>query len=123
MNPAVELARSLSALVDEEFEALKARDLDRFERLQPAKLNLLEKLSEFGSPVGDAPGLPPEAIDLIRRARDAHRRNETLMQHQLDALRGALQALTADSSLDPVEVYDRLGNVQGRRGGRGYRDA
>jgi hypothetical protein len=120
MSDLPDLARSLLALLEEEFAALKRRDLDEFERLQPIKVNLLTELNAQASGVTQSASLPPEALALLRQSRDAHRRNETLMQHQLAAIRGALQALTANASLQSVEVYDKLGNVQSKRTGRGY---
>jgi flagellar biosynthesis/type III secretory pathway chaperone len=120
MSEPLDLARSLLALLDEEFEALKRRDLERFESFQPVKIQLLNQLT---ARVAEQPGreaMSSETQDLLRQARDAHRRNETLIQHQLAAIRGALQALTASAALQSVEVYDKLGHVQTRRSGRGY---
>jgi hypothetical protein len=120
MSEPLDLAHSLLALLEEEFEALKRRDLERFESFQPSKIQLLNELNARVSAQPEGQGVPPQALALLRQARDAHRRNETLIQHQLAAIRGALQALTANATLQSVEVYDKLGHVQARRSGRGY---
>ena len=67
--------------------------------------------------------LPEELPTALRACQQAHRRNETLVHHQLAAVRGALGALTADSALQSVEVYDRMGQMSARRRGRGSSDA
>ena len=124
----ITLAASLRDILEEEFEALRARDLDHFERLQPGKSSLLERLaaavdaSRATTTAPDA-SLAPEFQSIILQCRDAHRRNQTLIQHQLAAIRGTLQALTAGGATDSVEVYDRLGTVRSRLRGRGYSDA
>jgi flagellar biosynthesis/type III secretory pathway chaperone len=125
IEQAMALARSLADTLEEEFTALKARDIARVERLQPGKAHLLESLAALAGPPGGrtAVGEDPDLRDLLRQCQQAHRRNETLVQHQLAAVRGALGALTADSALQSVEVYDRLGQISARRRGRGYSDA
>lgn len=124
MSDPVQFAQSLLQLLEAEFEALKTQNLDRFEQLQADKTRLLDQLAQ--SQVPDQ--TPPTQAwldfqDTVARCRDAHRRNETLMQHQLNAIRGTLQALRADAGLESVEVYDKLGHMHTRLGGRGYQEA
>lgn len=123
--PATELpglSQKLLDLLEQEFESLRRRDLAYFERLQPGKAELMERLSALVAQVrgaaADAP-LEPQTEALLVQCRDAHRRNETLLRRQLEAVRGALQALSAGSPLQGVEVYDRLGQIRGRASGRG----
>jgi len=99
-HDAMTLARSLKQMLDQEFEALKARDIVRFETLQTEKTNLLALISAAAGP--DASRLPAGATredfkDLVARCRDALRRNECLVSHQLASIRGALNTLTAGS--------------------------
>jgi flagellar biosynthesis/type III secretory pathway chaperone len=124
-DQALALARSLADTLEDEFTALKARDIAQVERLQPGKAHLLESIAALAGPPGarTAAGDDPDLRDLLRACQQAHRRNETLVQHQLAAVRGALGALTADSALQSVEVYDRMGQMSARRRGRGYSDA
>lgn len=116
------LGQKLLEMLEQEFESLRRRDLAYFERLQPGKTELMEQLSALVAQVrgaaADAP-LEPQTEALLVQCRDAHRRNETLLRRQLEAVRGALQALSAGSPLQGVEVYDRLGQIRGRASGRG----
>ncbi len=116
----------LHQTLEQEFEALKRRDLGFFERLQPTKEGLLDQLSGWqtqhqGTEL--ALGQDTECREWLMRCRDAHRRNETLLQRQLEAVRGALQALSASTSLQGVEIYDRLGQMRGRGPRRGIAEA
>jgi flagellar biosynthesis/type III secretory pathway chaperone len=117
------LGQKLLEVLDQEFESLRRRDLAYFERLQPGKVDLMEQLSSAVQRTreGDAgtAHLDTPTEQLLVRCRDAHRRNETLLRRQLEAVRGALQALSAGSPLQGVEVYDRLGQLRGRASGRG----
>lgn len=111
-------AQDLLLVLNQEFDALKIQDLAQFEALQAGKAALLARLE----------GVAPEAIsedvrDTLMQCRDAHRRNETLIQHQLVAIRGTLQSLTATHATETVDVYDRLGHVRSGTLGRGYNDA
>ncbi len=111
----------LKDLLEEEFTALKSRDLPSFESLQPVKATLLTELSaavevqtdrlgEEGSP-GVLSAWEAFRFNMLE-CRDLHRRNELLILRKRDAVRGALQALMGGAeSASSVEVYDRLGRV------------
>jgi flagellar biosynthesis/type III secretory pathway chaperone len=125
-NGALALLGQLLDSLEQEFEALKRRDLGYFERLQGPKSALLERLSSWQDEQGQAAAVLAEGTecrDLLLRCRDAHRRNETLLHRHLEAVRGALQALSAGTSLQGVEVYDRLGQMRGRGARRGIAEA
>lgn len=125
-GPVLDLLTRLSESLDQEFEALKRRDLGHFERLQPAKLGLLEQLSALREELGSVATLLTRdqgCHELLIRCRDAHRRNETLLQRHLEAVRGALRALSVDAPLQSVEIYDRLGQMRGRNSRRGIAEA
>lgn len=116
-------ATRLLTLIDAEFEALKKQDLTVFEAIQPEKVQLLDQLGDVAQRIeqgtlGD--GAQEEWADfkeLVRRCRDGHRRNETLISRQLMTIRSALQALSGAHGPDSVEMYDRLGQLtqSGRR--------
>lgn len=120
---ALALGQGLLEMLEQEFESLRRRDLPYFERLQPGKADLMERLSTAVQHArrvdASATGLDAQTEEVLLRCRDAHRRNETLLRRQLEAVRGALQALSAGSPLQGVEVYDRLGQIRGRAPGRG----
>lgn len=109
------LATQLEALLEAEFESLRAGAMDGIEDLQARKLVLLEQMSQV------APGqlvkeddLPAEWLGFAQKARTCrqlHQRNEMLVTRKLDAVRGALAALqvSAEGLID--ETYDRKGRL------------
>jgi flagellar biosynthesis/type III secretory pathway chaperone len=123
---AMAYGNALHGLLEKEFDALKAQELDRFESLQPEKMQIFEVLAQL------IPREEPEQTferpewqgfrELIADCRDLHRRNEVLMSRKLDAIRGALHTLRGADPTAPVEVYDRLGRMSRMRGGRGYEE-
>jgi flagellar biosynthesis/type III secretory pathway chaperone len=125
---ALALVDQLEALLEQEFEALKAQDLDLFEQLLEQKNGLLEQLSSLSGvrQPEDADQLGSEWDAFKARmveCRDMHRRNEILIVRKLDAIRGTLQSLVIDDPASSVEVYDRLGKINRLRRRRGYSDA
>ncbi len=116
-------ATRLLSLMDAEFEALKKQDLTSFEALQPEKMQLLEQLGDVAKRIEQGTlgehgqGEWADFKELVRRCRDGHRRNETLITRQLTTIRAALQALSGAQGPDSLEMYDRLGQLtqSGRR--------
>ena len=135
---AMALVRRLRALLDDEFEALKAQDLEWFERMQPTKLELLQSLASAVPPestataAGDSANAAQlalqmqqwdEFVALMNECREAHRRNDVLIRSKLEAIRGTLRMLQSADESSSVDIYDRLGRVGGGPRGRGYQDA
>ena len=123
-NQASDIADQLLALLDQEFEHLKTQDLNAFEALQPQKTSLLGALSQLNLPE------PADASDpwngfrsRIAECKDRHRRNEILLQRKLDAIKAALRTLQGPDPLNAVEVYDRMGRLNGPKRGRGLGQA
>lgn len=119
---AQEQCARLKQLLEEEFEVLRGRNLDVFERLQPVKAALLSALTEAAESLqarlSQTTVDPSELLawDRFRLAmlecRDLHRRNEILILRKRDAIEGALQALLGNREpTASVDVYDRLGRV------------
>lgn len=118
---AIERAGALRRLLDEEFEALRAQDLDRFQRLQDLKSELLASLAraveacrfyvEQAQPSHDVGASWEMFRQDMMSCRELHRRNELLILRKRDAARGALLALVGGDRSASVEVYDRLGRV------------
>ena len=122
------LALSLEQMLEQEFEHLKAQNLDAFDAGQSEKNVLLQELTHLAGITGpdSADALGPEWDDFkdqMAHCRDLHRRNEVLITRKIDAIRGALQSLQADDPSSSVEIYDRLGKVSRLRKGRGYNEA
>ena len=125
---ALALVNGLEVLLEQEFDALKSQDLDRFEQLLEQKNDLLEQLSNLSGvrQPDDADRLGSEWDAFKARmveCRDMHRRNEILIVRKLDAIRGTLQSMVIDDPASSVEVYDRLGKINRLRRRRGYSDA
>jgi len=116
----------LEQLLEQEFDALKAQELDRFEALVQSKTDVLQQLGRITGvqDKADADQLD-QAWDGFRAqmnsCRQLHQRNEILLIHKLDAIRGALDSLQMSDPTSSLEVYDRLGKVRrARRSSRGY---
>lgn len=125
-DQAMAVAEQLHGLLQQEFESLKGRDLDAFEALQPAKTERLGQLDAWAQQArADGEQHPQWTLvqDRVAQCLADHRRNENLLNRQLLATRGALQALQSAQGVSSVELYDRLGQVAQRGGARGYSDA
>lgn len=122
---ALPVAEQLQQLLELEFEALKAQDLDRFEHLQTAKTDLLSELARLcpDSEVLQAHADWQDLKEVLVNCRDLHRRNAMLIERKLDAIRGALRSLSAGNASSPVEVYDRLGKMSRFSKSRGVNEA
>ena len=109
-------AARLADLLALEFEVLKARDMVGFEALQEERIQLLERLAQVAQWVAGLDSVPVVwqnlQVDLLQCKQD-HLRNIQLLQRQLQAVKGALQALQGESSAT-VDLYDRLGQVSRR---------
>ena len=130
LGQALALAKTLQDMLEQEFEHLKAQNLDAFEASQAAKNELLQQLAELagidGPDAADALGPQWDGFkEHMAHCRDMHRRNEVLIVRKIDAFRGALQSLQVHDPTSSVVIFDRLGKVSRgqRRGGRGYADA
>ena len=109
-------SEALAECLEQEFEALKQRDLDAFEAIQPRKTTALESLgtlAEWCSRLEPAPEVWQGLRPLLLQCRENHLRNIQLLQRQLEAVRGTLQALQGESAV-AVDLYDRSGQVSRR---------
>lgn len=120
---APEQVARLSAILGLEFEALKVRDLTAFEALQDEKnqvLQSLAQLAEWAAPQNPVPSAWQQLQDSLRQSKQDHLRNIQLLQRQLQAVKGALQALQGESAAPAVDLYDRMGQIARRPGAWGY---
>ena len=130
LEQALVLVQTLDELLEQEFEHLKAQNLDAFEASQTSKNELLQQLAQLAGIHGpeSADALGPEwdgFKEHMAHCRDMHRRNEVLIVRKIDAIRGALQSMQVQDPTSSVEIYDRLGKVSrgGRHRGHGYAEA
>ncbi len=123
----IQHALALKDLLEQEFEALRAQDLDAFEAMQPRKVDIFDTLHAL-TRVGTPQSLLDDADwdgfkQIIMDCRELHRRNEVLISRKLDAIRGTLNTLLGVDQTASVEVYDRLGRMSRGRRGRGFEEA
>lgn len=109
-------AQRLADFLQQEFECLKLRDMGAFEALQPAKTEELEQLSllaQWCSQLQPVPAAWQALHGTLAQSRQDHLRNIQLLQRQLQAVRGALQAMQGEAA-PAVDIYDRSGQVSRR---------
>lgn len=121
---AIQSAEQLAQILDQEFEALKAQNLDAFEQLQGQKVSLISNLAHVSPPLPGQEATQWAGLqEIILGCRDRHRRNSLLIQRKLDAIRAALKTLQGADPASSVEVYDRLGRLGGARRRSAYAQA
>lgn len=128
---AIRHAVRLRAILDDEFQALSSNQLDTFENLQPIKSELLSLLTVIVQQAADCKpegsALAPDWQDFrdhMQSCREAHLRNELLIRSRLDTIRGTLRILQNSADMDAAcQIYDRMGRISDRYGGKRYADA
>lgn len=111
----LDTARRLQRLLEQEFDALRNRDLAQLEKLTETREALLTQLLYFRRTQESQWKAPPfeAARTLVAECQDLHKRNELLLARQLDGIRRTLGALQKSS--DDEDLYDRLGQLARRR--------
>jgi hypothetical protein len=115
-------ASRLGALLQLEFEALKSRDLAAFDALQVERGEVLTRLAQVADVVSAQVPVPDwwdAVLPGLAQCKQDHLRNIQLLQRQMQAVKGALQALQGESAVS-VDLYDRLGQVSRRQGVGAY---
>ncbi len=115
-------ADRLAALLQSEFDALKSRDLAAFDALQSERSEVLTRLAQVADVVSAQDPVPAwwEALlPALAQCKQDHLRNIQLLQRQMQAVKGALQALQGETAVS-VDLYDRLGQVSRRQGVGAY---
>lgn len=118
-------AARLGELLALEFEFLKSRDMGGFEALQAERNPLLARLAwvaQWAAAQDPAPQFWQDLQPGLQQCKQDHLRNIQLLQRQLQAVKGALQALQGESAVT-VDLYDRLGQVSRRSAINPYLDA
>ena len=119
---APESALRLAEILSLEFEALKTRDLAAFEAFQAEKTLLLEGLAvtaQWAASQNPLPVVWQQIQESLQQCKQDHLRNIQLLQRQLQAVKGALQALQGESA-PTVDLYNRMGQLARRQGALGY---
>ena len=119
---AQEDADRLSTLLQSEFDALKSRDLTAFDALQSERGEVLTRLAQVADLVSAQAPVPDwwqALLPGLAQCKQDHLRNIQLLQRQMQAVKGALQALQGETAVS-VDLYDRLGQVSRRQGAVAY---
>ena len=122
IDAAQEDAARLAALLQLEFEALKSRDLAAFDALQLERGEVLTRLARVADVVSAQDPVPAwweAALPGLAQCKQDHLRNIQLLQRQMQAVKGALQALQGEAAVSG-DLYDRLGQVSRRHGVGAY---
>lgn len=118
---------ALKELLVDEFEALQAKDLARFEALQSNKVDILsylaaqnlnaslKALSDGESSIQNDLINLDKVLDLLDECKKLHLRNEIFINRKLDSIRSALKIIQSPGASASVDVYDRLGKIRSRR--------
>jgi len=126
-DDATRFANELLALLQKEFEALKSQNLPEIELIQDKKLPILEYLSteSIKSCLSDTEGKPDWETfkSIINECKNAHRRNEILVNRRIESIKGALTAVTGRNSDDELEMYDKLGKLSQKKNSKGILEA
>lgn len=123
---------ALSGILNVEFEAIKAQDMEQLDRIQGDKESALLQLSDgrFQAIMSaleqqqahhDTAHLVDKWQDLIGAAETSRNhlvRNQVLIQRKLLVLREALQSLYQTDSSQGLQLYNRLGKLAGEPGVR-----
>ena len=118
IDAAQEDASRLGALLQLECEALKSRDLAAFDALQVERGEVLTRLAQVADVVSAQVPVPAwwdALMPGLTQCKQDHLRNIQLLQRQMQAVKGALQALQGEHAVS-VDLYDRLGQVSRRQG-------
>jgi flagellar biosynthesis/type III secretory pathway chaperone len=110
-----ELGERLSAVLDQEFEALAQKNLPLLENLQSQKVELLTEIESSwkNSPDLDKDGSSFEEIrSLIETCREKHIRNDILLRKQIDEVQALIGTLTSQTSGNYGNVYNKLGKIK-----------
>ena len=119
------LARTLSSILEEEFTVLESKDLEALETIQDRKVAILQRLDSAWSDLNahreaaaehlqdpeNRDSLWEEAIGLINNCKEAHIRNDLLLKKQLEVVRNVLSAITKKSDTGQGDLYDKMGRI------------
>ena len=126
-SSAIRFANELHKLLEREFEALRLQDLSEIESIQEKKLPILEYLSSdsvtanLSETNGETEWESFKSI--INECKNAHRRNEILVNRRIESIKGALTTVTGQNKDDELEMYDKLGKLSQKKNSKGILEA
>ena len=124
---AIRFANELYRLLELEFEALKSQKFSEIESIQEKKIPILEYLNA-DSIKANLKEMDGEADwesfkTIISECKNAHRRNEILVNRRIESIKSALSTLTGENKDDELEMYDKLGKLAQKKNNKGILEA
>lgn len=132
LEAATETIGALQDLLEREFEYLRNQELDAFQGLQPAKLELLKKIQLFDQAKNDfllAQSHDPQAVvaletlltppdgakwvtflDGLRECDQLHRKIDFYLGQKIKTTNAILEILQVNKAHNTTQLYDAYGN-------------
>ena len=126
-DDAIRFANELHKLLELEFEALKLQNLSEIESIQEKKIPILKYLgsdivkANITEARGDADWESFKSI--INECKNAHRRNEILVNRRIESIKSALNTVTGENKDGELEMYDKLGKLSQKKSHKGILEA
>jgi flagellar biosynthesis/type III secretory pathway chaperone len=120
-NPATtqlgNLAELLSIVLEKEFEALQARDIEVLEGTQSEKVLLLNQIADGWSLLQDEKNAESSnnndahLREILISCKRKHVRNDIMLRRQIEEVKSILNTLTMQTKSHTQEVYNKLGKL------------
>ena len=111
------LAERLSIVLEKEFEALQARDIEVLEGTQSEKVHLLNQIADGWSLLQDEKNAESSnnndahLREILISCKRKHVRNDIMLRRQIEEVKSILNTLTMQTKSQTQEVYNKLGKL------------
>ena len=111
------LAERLSIVLEKEFEALQARDIEVLEGAQKEKVHLLNQIADGWSLLQDEKNAESSnnndarLREILISCKRKHVRNDIMLRRQIEEVKSILNTLTMQTKSHTQEVYNKLGKL------------
>lgn len=111
------LAERLSVVLEKEFEALQARDIEVLEGAQKEKVHLLNQIADGWSLLQDEKNAESSnnndarLREILISCKRKHVRNDIMLRRQIEEVKSILNTLTMQTKSQTQEVYNKLGKL------------
>ena len=110
-------AERLSIVLEKEFEALQARDIEVLEGAQKEKVHLLNQIADGWSLLQDEKNAESSnnndahLREILISCKRKHVRNDIMLRRQIEEVKSILNTLTMQTKSHTQEVYNKLGKL------------
>ena len=111
------LAERLTVVLEKEFEALQARDIEVLEGAQKEKVHLLNQIADGWSLLQDEKNAESSnnnnarLREILISCKRKHVRNDIMLRRQIEEVKSILNTLTMQTKSQTQEVYNKLGKL------------